>query len=98
MSEVNGVVGVYSSMREVEDAVRALLRQGIPAEQLSVIGQDLTSETRVHGFVTTGDVARSGAKTGAWLGGLFGLLSGAALLLVPGAGPLLAPAPRRESR
>ncbi|MDF3289810.1 general stress protein [Streptomyces silvisoli] len=89
MSQVNGVVGVYGSMREAEDAVRILLRQGIPADQLSVIGQDLRSETRVHGFVTTGDVARSGATTGAWVGGLFGLLSGTALLLVPGVGPLL---------
>ncbi|MBY8886088.1 hypothetical protein K7472_14645 [Streptomyces sp. PTM05] len=61
----------------------------MPAEQISIIGQDLHSETRVHGFVTTGDVAKSGARTGAWVGGLFGVPTGTALLFIPGVGPLL---------
>jgi len=39
--------------------------------------------------VHTGDVARSGAHAGAWVGGLFGVLSGAAMLFVPGVGPLV---------
>ncbi|MGH3842368.1 MAG: general stress protein [Pseudonocardiaceae bacterium] len=61
----------------------------MPAEQVSIVGQDLHSETHVHGFVTTGDVAKTGAKTGAWVGGLFGVLTGAALLFVPGVGALV---------
>ncbi|MBV9144182.1 MAG: hypothetical protein JO115_25220 [Pseudonocardiales bacterium] len=90
MSELTGaVVGVYESMKDAEAAVRTLLEQGVPAEQVSIVGQDLHSETEVHGFVTTGDVAKMGAKSGAWVGGLFGVLSGAALLFVPGVGALV---------
>ncbi|MGH3855201.1 MAG: general stress protein [Pseudonocardiaceae bacterium] len=90
MSEsTDAVVGVYESMKDAESAVRTLLEQGVPAEQVSIMGQDLRSETQVHGFVTTGDVAKTGATTGAWVGGLFGVLSGVALLFVPGVGALV---------
>ncbi|MBV8540363.1 MAG: hypothetical protein JO063_02115 [Pseudonocardiales bacterium] len=90
MSEsTDAVVGVYESMKDAEEAVRTLLEQGVPAEQVSIVGQDLHSETQVHGFVTTGDVAKTGAKSGAWVGGLFGVLTGAALLFVPGVGALV---------
>lgn len=89
MSESNAVIGVYESVQEAEAAVKTLLDQGVPAGEVSIVGQDLHSETRVHGFVTTGDVAKSGAKTGAWVGGLFGVLTGAALLFIPGVGPLI---------
>jgi hypothetical protein len=34
-------------------------------------------------------VAKSGVGTGAWVGGLFGLLAGAAFIWVPGFGPLI---------
>ncbi|MGH3575665.1 MAG: general stress protein, partial [Pseudonocardiaceae bacterium] len=61
-------MGVYGSMKDAEAAVRTLLEQGVPAEQVSIVGRDLHSETKVHGFVTTGDVAKTGAKSGAWVG------------------------------
>ncbi|WP_042374798.1 general stress protein [Streptacidiphilus neutrinimicus] len=89
MSATGAVVGVYESVQDAENAVKALLDQGVPAGQVSIVGQDLHSETQVHGFVTTGDVAKTGAKTGAWVGGLFGVLTGAALLFIPGVGPLI---------
>jgi len=85
----DAVVGVYESMKDAEAAVATLLEQGVPAAQVSIVGQDLHSETQVHGFVTTGDVAKTAAKTGAWVGGLFGVLSGAALLFIPGVGALI---------
>jgi hypothetical protein len=90
MSESTGaVVGVYGSMKDAEAAVRTLLEYGMPAEQVSIVGQDLHSETEIHGFVTTGGVAKTGAKSGAWVGGLFGVLTGTALLFVPGVGLLV---------
>jgi hypothetical protein len=49
----------------------------------------LEAVERVQGYVTTGDVARGMAGVGAWTGGLFGLLAGAAFLWVPGLGPLV---------
>jgi hypothetical protein len=96
----DAVVGVYESMKDAESAVHTLLEHGVPAGQVSIVGQHLHSETHVHGFVTTGDVAKTGAKSGAWVGGLFGVLTGAALLFVPGVGALivLGPAGRRGGR
>jgi hypothetical protein len=43
---------------------------------LSIIGKDFQAVDRPLGFVTTGTVAREGAKVGAWTGGIFGLLVG----------------------
>jgi hypothetical protein len=60
MSEAAGaVVGVYESIKDAEAAVATLLDQGVPAEQVSIVGQDLHSESHVYGFVTTGDVAKT---------------------------------------
>lgn len=88
MSE-QSVVGVYSSMEQVEDAVRKLDKGGFPITQVSVIAKDLESEKQVHGYVSAGDVAKRGAASGAWFGGLFGLLVGSAFIWVPGFGPLM---------
>ena len=87
------VVGVYETMAKAEDAVRMLNQGRFPIRQVSIIAQSLESEREVHGYVTGGDVARSGAGTGAWVGGLFGLLIGAAFIWVPGFGPLLVAGP-----
>jgi hypothetical protein len=93
MSTTNTVIGVYENMTIAENAVRTLDEHGFPVDRISIIGQDLQSEKEVHGFVTTGDVAKSGAGAGAWLGGLFGLLMGAAFIWVPGFGPLMVAGP-----
>jgi hypothetical protein len=87
------VIGVYGNMPQAEDAVRALDKGGFPITQISVVAQDLQSEKQVHGYVTAGDLAKGGAATGAWMGGLFGLLIGAAFIWVPGFGPLLVAGP-----
>lgn len=83
------VVGVYDSFQDAEQAIEKLRDEGIPLEDVSIIGQGLQSETKVNGFVTTGDVAKEGAGTGALFGSLLGLLTGAAFLFVPGFGPLV---------
>jgi hypothetical protein len=83
------VAGVYPTMEQAERAVERLRQASFPVDRISIVGQGLESQTRVHGFVTTGDVAKSAAGTGAWVGGFFGLLSGAALLFIPGLGPLI---------
>ena len=89
MSE-QSVIGVYNTMSEAEEAVHLLDKGNFPIKQVSVVAQDMQSEKEVHGYVTAGDVAKAGAGTGAWVGGFFGLLVGAAFIWVPGFGPLLA--------
>jgi hypothetical protein len=83
------VIGVFDDLDAAHAAVDRLAAAGFPIDRISILGKDLQSETRVNGFVTTGDIAGPSAATGAWVGGLFGLLAGSALLFVPGAGPLI---------
>ncbi len=85
----HSVVGVYRSMDEAENAVRALTDAKFPPTQITLVTRDLHTEKTVHGYVTACDVSKQGARTGAWLGGIFGVLVGAAFLWVPGVGPLV---------
>ncbi|MBY0525648.1 MAG: permease [Gemmataceae bacterium] len=87
------VVAVYPTMAKAEAAVEALSAGGFPIDKVSIIAQNLQSEKVVHGFVTAKDTSKAGAQAGAWLGGIFGLLAGAAFVWVPGIGPLIVAGP-----
>jgi uncharacterized membrane protein len=89
MSYESSIVVVYSTLDDAEAAVKKLGEGGFPIQHVSIIAKDLGSEKKVHGFVTSCDVAKSTARTGAWVGGIFGLLVGAAFVWVPGLGPLI---------
>jgi hypothetical protein len=82
-------VGVYESLAQAEEAVRKLDQGRFPIKQVSVVAQNLETDKEVHGFITAGDIAKQGAGTGAWFGGIFGLLVGGASLFVPGFGPVI---------
>src|SRR5215471_17015695 len=84
------VIAVYPDHASAEDAVRQLQKDGIPMQNISIIGKDFQAVEKPLGFVTTGTVAKDGAKVGAWTGGIFGLLVGAAFLILPGVGPVIA--------
>jgi hypothetical protein len=81
------VIGVFDDIVAAQKAVQALGAQNVPASAISFVTQGLTVEGRVHGFVTTRDLVGAGAETGAWFGGIFGLLAGAAFVFTP-AGPV----------
>jgi hypothetical protein len=83
------VVGVYNTLDMAEAGVRALDAGKFPVNQISILAKDIQDEKKVHGYVTACDVSKAGAKTGAWVGGIFGLLVGAAFLWVPGVGPMI---------
>ena len=87
------VIAIYPDHASAEDAVRRLQEDGIPMQNLSIVGKDFQSVEKPLGFVTTGTVAKSGAAVGAWTGGLFGLLVGAAFLIMPGIGPIIIAGP-----
>jgi hypothetical protein len=89
MSYASSMVFVYPHLDEAEDAVKKLGEGGFPIQNVSIIAKELGTEKKVHGFVTSCDVAKSSATTGAWVGGIFGALIGAAFLWVPGVGPLI---------
>ena len=87
------VIAVYPDHASAEDAVRRLQEDGIPMQNLSIIGKEFQSVEKPLGFVTTGTVAKTGAKVGAWTGGIFGLLVGAAFLILPGVGAVVIAGP-----
>lgn len=91
------VIGLYTSMDTIENAVRMLDHGGFPIKQISIVTQNMKNEKKVHGFMTAGDVAKTGAGAGAWFGGIFGLLFGAAFIWVPAVGPMLIAGPLATS-
>jgi hypothetical protein len=88
MSE-QSVIAVFRSMEQAEDAVQKLSEAKFPVNQISIIAKNLHSEKQVHGYVTACDVSKRAASAGAWVGGLFGILVGAAFLWLPGVGPVI---------
>jgi Heat induced stress protein YflT domain len=93
MPETNSVVAVYSSHTDAESAVKDLQRSGFPMAQLSIVGKDYHSEEHVVGYYNTGDRMKYWGKLGAFWGGLWGFLIGAAFFWIPGIGPVLVAGP-----
>lgn len=84
------IVGVFDSHDEADAAVNRLIDAGIQPDHISIVAQDFQTRDRVTGYVTAGEVARELAGTGAWVVGLFGLLTtGAAFLWAPVVGPVV---------
>ena len=93
MSELNAVVAVYDTHTEAEEAVKALEQAGVDMRTLSIIGRGTHTDEHVVGYYNTGDRMKYWGKTGAFWGGLWGLLLGSAALAIPGIGPVLAAGP-----
>ncbi len=74
------VLCVYESLPDLESALTRLKEEGYPMNMVSVISSDLQSEKEIHGYIA------AGAGTGAWAGGIFGMLTGAAFVWLPGVG------------
>jgi hypothetical protein len=89
----NVTVGVFRSHAESESAIQQLEHAGFDMKQLSIVGKDYETREDVVGYYTTGDrIVRWGAA-GAFWGGIWGLLVGAAFFIVPGIGPVLVGGP-----
>ncbi len=60
---------------------------------LSIVGRNLEVDEEPVGLISPGDYAKAGAGAGASVGGLLGLIAGAAVLIIPGVGPVLVGGP-----
>jgi hypothetical protein len=89
----NSVAAVFAQHEGAERAVKELKDSGFDVKKLSIIGSDYHSEEDVVGFYNTGDRMAFWGKTGAFWGGLWGLLFGSAFFLIPGLGPIIAAGP-----
>jgi hypothetical protein len=91
------ISAIFKNREQIDDVIRRLLDRGIPRDDISVIGQNFHSETKIAGFITKKDVILGGLKQGAIFGSLFGsalaLLSGVGVLFVPFIGTVVAAGP-----
>jgi uncharacterized membrane protein len=93
MTNENTVVAVYNNHGEAEQAVDQLKRAGFDMKKLSIVGKDYHTEENVVGYYNVGDRMKYWGKMGAFWGGIWGLLFGAAFFFVPGIGPVLVAGP-----
>ena len=93
MTNENSIVAVYPGHVQAEEAVDQLKRAGFDMTKVSIVGKDYHTEENVIGYYNVGDRMKYWGKMGAFWGGLWGLLFGAAFFVVPGIGPVLVAGP-----
>jgi hypothetical protein len=90
MANNNGtLVAVYNKHPEAEEAVKELQKSGFDMKKLSIVGKGYHTEESVVGYYNTGDRMKHWGKFGAFWGGIWALVMGAGLFVVPGIGPVL---------
>lgn len=77
---------VFNTHEEAENAIRLLGRAGYDVTKLSLVGKGYHSEEHPLGFYTSGDRIKAWGGTGAFWGGIWGLLMAPAVFLIPGLG------------
>jgi uncharacterized membrane protein len=93
MKDTNAVIAVYDTHSAAEDAVKELQKSGFDMKKLSVVGRDYHTDEHVVGYYNAGDRMKYWGKRGAFWGGFWGLLFGAAFFWVPAIGPVLVGGP-----
>ncbi len=87
---------VFDNHAAAEQAIRKLGQSGFDLKKLSLVGKGYHSEEKPVGFYTSGDRIKAWGETGAFWGGVWGLLLAPAVFIFPGlgvlgmAGPLVA--------
>lgn len=89
----NAVVAVYKTHPQAENAVKELQSSGFDMTKLSIAGRDYHTDEHVVGYYNSGDRMKAWGTTGAFWGGIWGMLFGSAFFFVPGVGPLLVAGP-----
>jgi hypothetical protein len=92
-SKSNSIVAIYQSHTAAEAAVKELQQSGFDMKKLSIVGRDYQTDEHVVGYYNVGDRMKAWGRTGAFWGGLWGLLFGSAFFWIPGLGPLLVAGP-----
>ena len=93
MNKGDVAVAVYDTHTDAEQAVKTLQKGGFDMKKLSIVGRDYHTEEDVVGYYNTGDRMKVWGKNGAFWGGIWGLLFGAAVFFIPGVGPVVIAGP-----
>ena len=96
MTNTSSSFYVFDTHTSAEEAIRTLGRSGFDMKKLSLVGKGYHSEEKPMGFYTVGDRIKAWGGTGAFWGGIWGLLLAPAVFVLPGlgvvgmAGPIVA--------
>src|ERR1700734_138932 len=93
MFETNSVVAIYGTHSQAEEAVKELQKSGFDMKKMSIVGKDYHTDEHVVGYYNAGDRMKYWGKMGAFWGGIWGMLFGAAFFVIPGLGPILVAGP-----
>lgn len=83
------VVAVFPQLAAAKAAIKQLSHDGVSQDHISLVAHSLEDDIEVQSFLTHGDKTETDAARGAVVGGLLGLLAGAAFFWIPGFGPLV---------
>lgn len=86
MSNPDSAFFVFDTHSAAEAAIRTLGQSGFDMKKLSLVGKGYHSEEKPMGFYTTGDRIKAWGSTGAFWGGIWGLLLAPAVFVLPGLG------------
>ena len=79
---------IFKSHQEVDKAIKLLNGHQFDIKKISIIGKGFHSEEHPIGFYTTNDKIKLWGTTGAFWGGLWGMLFLPAVFFIPGFGLL----------
>jgi hypothetical protein len=88
MKNNNSCIGIFNNHTDAEQAIKELQISGFDMKKLSIVGKGYHSDEHPVGYYNTGDRVKFWGKLGAFWGGMWGLLFGAAFFWIPGIGPL----------
>jgi uncharacterized membrane protein len=93
MNKNNSIVAIYPSHTAAEAAIKELQQSGFDMKKLSIVGRDYHTDEHVVGYYNIGDRMKAWGKTGAFWGGVWGILFGSAFFWIPGLGPIMMAGP-----
>src|SRR5436309_149069 len=93
---MHNIVGIFTSRAQAEQAVRALLASGTPADAINYFTGECAPEELEALRTTDAEAPGMGRTMGTFLGGVIGASGGlsvgsaVASMLIPGVGPIIA--------
>jgi len=86
MDVIDSALYVFNTRTEADTAIRSLGKAGFDLKELSLIGKGYHSDEHPIGFYTVGDRIKAWGATGAFWGGIWGMLLAPAVFFLPGLG------------
>lgn len=93
MSKPNSVVAIFETHFQIEAAVKGLQKSGFDMKKVSIVGSEYHTDDNVVGYYNSGDHMRYWGQQGAFWGGIWGMLYGAAFFAIPRIGPVVVAGP-----